>query len=688
MIHIARLRASQVLLGLLFASLWSAVAGNPTDGFSRAPYVQLATPNSIYVVWRTEGPVDPVVRFGKSPDHLDQRGSGAAVVTRVSLGTNGQEILPKWTALRTKENLRLPKLHSAPVGTFQYEVKLTGLSPETRYYYAVFNGDKRMTPTEESYHFTTHPVKGPAKPMRFWVAGDSGSGGRAQTEVYQAMLGYIDGHPLDFYIHVGDMAYFTGRDTEFQSRFFESYEPTLRNTVCWPAMGNHEGYTSKGSTGIGPYYDAYVMPTRAESGGVASGTEAYYSYDYANVHFICLNSHDLDRRPAAAMAQWLRADLEKAKADWLIAFWHHPPYTKGTHDSDTEKELVEMRRYILPILEGGGVDLVLTGHSHIYERSMLIDGAYGPNAKVETNAPATTPNNNPTSFAPDNAVLDDGDGDPAGDGAYLKSAGLHPHEGTVQVVAGHSGQTLGRMGTIPLFKKILVEFGSVVVDINGDTLKGTMVNHKGEVHDNFSIVKRGKVTPIRVALPWRPEEYKKPQFSPKIYPAPPIDYWVAIPKNAQWKYLAGDYPRGRDWTKADFEAKGWKTGVAGFGYGTEGVMTELKNMEGKYSTIYLRRGFTIPQADKITELGLVIDYDDAFIAYLNGQEVARMGVDRSSGRNVQGVKFRQEVGYAYVALKDVHKFLRDGVNVLAIEGHNFKKEKTDFVLDPYLIVED
>ena len=170
MIHIARFRASQVLLGLLFASLWSAVAGNPTDGFSRAPYVQLATPNSIYVVWRTEGPVDPVVRFGKSPDHLDQRVSGAAVVTRVSLGTNGQEILPKWSALRTKENLRLPKLHSAPVGTFQYEVKISGLSPDTRYYYAVFNGDKRMTPTEESYHFTTLPLS-PATQKRIGLAG-------------------------------------------------------------------------------------------------------------------------------------------------------------------------------------------------------------------------------------------------------------------------------------------------------------------------------------------------------------------------------------------------------------------------------------------------------------------------------------------------------------------------------------
>ena len=206
--------------------------------------------------------------------------------------------------------------------------------------------------------------------------------------------------------------------------------------------------------------------------------------------------------------------------------------------------------------------------------------------------------------------------------------------------------------------------------------------------DNFSIVKRGKVTPVRLALPWHPADYKKPANPPKIFATPPIDYWVAIPQNAQWQYLAGDYPRGKDWTKAGFDVKGWKTGAAGFGYGTDGVKTELKDMEGKYSTIYLRREFKIEQADKITELGLMIDYDDGFIAYLNGREVARVNVDRSSGRNAQGVKFRNEFGYAYVSLKDVHKHLRDGVNVLSIEGHNFKKEKTDFVLDPYLIVED
>ncbi len=75
------------------------------------------------------------------------------------------------------------------------------------------------------------------------------------------------------------------------------YEPTLRNVPCWAAMGNHEGKTSSGKSGVGPFYDCYICPTEAEAGGLPSGNESYYSFDYGKVHFIALDSHDLDRPP-------------------------------------------------------------------------------------------------------------------------------------------------------------------------------------------------------------------------------------------------------------------------------------------------------------------------------------------------------------------------------------------------------
>ncbi|NQZ71221.1 MAG: metallophosphoesterase, partial [Lentisphaeria bacterium] len=170
-------------------------------------------------------------------------------------------------------------------------------------------------------------------------------------------------------------------------------------------------------------------------------------------------------------------------ADWLIAFWHHPPYTKGSHDSDVEGQLIEMRKHIMPIMESAGVDLVLTGHSHIYERSMLMDGAYD------------------TPTVAKGFILDDKDGDPKGEGSYKKSPGLNPHEGTIQVVAGHGGTGLMRRGTMPIMKRVLLEHGSLIVEIKGDRMDAIMLNKKGVVSDRFSIDKSKKVTVKRLAKP-------------------------------------------------------------------------------------------------------------------------------------------------------------------------------------------
>jgi len=661
---------------------WSADTSAP-PAFVRAPYLQFSSTNSIYVVWRWAGPMTPVVRFGKSMSALNHElsyvsaDSGTGIVIRTSLGTNTQSLPSKWQRFRTEENLKLRKLHSAPLGTFQYEARLMGLAPATKYYYAVYDGKRRLTPEDTSYSFTTPPMIGKRQPVRFWVLGDGGTGRQEQADVFDAMVTFTERekHPLDFWLHLGDMAYGTGRDMEFQSRFFESYEPALRSSVCWPTMGNHEGFTSKGQTGIGPYYDAFVMPRRAEVGGLASGTEAYYSFEWANIHFICLNSHDLDRKPGGPMAKWLKADLEKAKADWMIAFWHHPPYTKGSHDADKEKDMTEMRQHIMPIIESGGVDLVLAGHSHIYERSMLIDGAYG-----STNSVA------------ENNVMDDGDGDPNGDGAYRKSAGIHPHQGTVAIVSGNAGAAMSRKGTVPLMKRTMMEYGSVIVDVDGDTLTGRMINRAGKVRDLFSLVKKGKVEPVRLALPWQPEEYKKPTNEVKtvdytVMSTAPVDFKLLIAKNAEWQYLAGKDPTGLDWTKKDFDTSSWKRGQAGFGFGNGEVRTELPRDRGQVSSVYLRKEFSVEQADRVTEIGLMVDYRDGFIVYLNGREVARQNIGRSSGRNVQKIKTRESTGAHYVPLKDLSRSLKDGVNVLAIEAH-CAPESLDLLIDPAVLLED
>jgi hypothetical protein len=647
------LRASAVAAMLLAASglLLSVSAAPSSGGFSRMPYVQMATPDSIVVVWRTPRKIDPVVRYGEAANSLNSTAPPESVVVRVA--PDVQEPLAA-------------KLHSAPLGTYQYEVRITGLKPDTKYFYGIFNGKTKMAGNANHY-FVTHPEPGTARPVTIWVAGDSGTGGVDQAKVHDSMLAFTKKtkHPPDMYIHVGDMAYSDGTDTQFSTNFFKPYEDTLRNVGCWPAMGNHEGHTSKGESGIGPYYDAYVCPTKGEAGGVPSGTEAYYSYDYGRIHFICLDSHDLDRKPAAAMATWLKADLEKTRSDWLIAFWHHPPYTKGTHDSDKEHQLVEMREHIMPILEGGGVDLVLTGHSHIYERSMLMDGAYA------------------TPTVAENVIFDDGDGDPKGDGAYKKSEGLHPNNGTVQVVAGHGGAGLGRLGTMPIMKRIIVEHGSVVVNIKDDTLVAVMVNREAEMRDLFSIVKKGTVTHERIAKPKAPVDNDMPQS--KSASSVPADMAELIAKNAEWQYLAGSHPN-KEWTQLSFNGPNWKTGQVGIGYADDDDKTVLSDMKDKYTTVYARKTFNVDKVADVAELGLAINYDDAFIAYINGREVLRVGISTGEGKRVSKPNDHEAKGYEYFKIGEEDEVLKDGENVLAIEGHNQSSNSSDFTLDPYLLM--
>jgi hypothetical protein len=215
---------------------------------------------------------------------------------------------------------------------------------------------------------------------------------------------------------------------------------------------NHEAFSSNSLTGIGPYFDMFSLPTAAEAGGVASGSEAYYSFDHANVHFIVLDGNSAAVTAGSPMMVWLEADLQATTADWVVAYWHQPPYSKGLlHNSDVEQREIDMRENVLPLLEDYGVDLVLCGHSHSYERSPLLDGHYGFSS----------------SFTAEMS-LDSGDGQPGGDGPYRKATvGSAPHEGAVYVVAGSSSEVRPATLNHPAMKVNLLELGSLVLDVDG-----------------------------------------------------------------------------------------------------------------------------------------------------------------------------------------------------------------------------
>ena len=95
---------------------------------------------------------------------------------------------------------------------------------------------------------------------------------------------YMDGKQTDGMLLLGDNAYNSGTDAEYQSNFFPQYQDSLlRNVVLWPAPGNHDyaNNATRQNDHAVPYYSMFTLPTAGESGGVASGTEAFYSFDFA-----------------------------------------------------------------------------------------------------------------------------------------------------------------------------------------------------------------------------------------------------------------------------------------------------------------------------------------------------------------------------------------------------------------------
>lgn len=168
-------------------------------------------------------------------------------------------------------------------------------------------------------------------------------------------------------------------------------------------------------------------------------------------------------------------------------------------------------------------------------------------------------------------------------------------------------------------------------------------------------------------------------------PELPKNSTALIPAHAEWQYLAGDDPE-TSWTAIDFDAAKWKTGRAGFGYGDGDDRTVLKDMAGKYQRVYIRREFNLDDSTAGGDLSLVINYDDAFIAYLNGREIHRVNVKSGAGPQARTIGSHEASGPEVMRLRDASKLLKTGRNVLAIEGHNTSPSSSDFSLDPHLLV--
>lgn len=418
----------------------------------RGPYLQVATPHSIIVRWRTDELDMSFVRYGTTAGKLDQLAGNAN------------------------------RVH-------EHMVTLDGLTPEKKYYY-LLEGARDTLQGDENNCFTTLPLPGKINKYHIGVFGDCGDNSITQRNVRDQFEKYLGNTLLNAWILLGDNAYAFGKDIEYQSNFFNIYKGNLlKKSPVFPAPGNHdyqdEPYSAEVAQRSGEiaYYKNFSIPTRGESGGLPSYTPAFYSFDIGNIHFLSLDSHGEEDNNSrlfdtlGRQVKWIKQDLEANKnKGWIIAYWHHPPYSMGSHNSDNESQLVKIREHFIRIMERYGVDLILCGHSHSYERSKLMKGHYGSEA----------------SFSSEKNGLSNSSG--AYDGSsnscpYAKESGS---QGVVYVVAGSSGRVDGKQPSYPHdalpFSDVSIG-GACMLEVENNRLDLKWICADGSIRDRFTMMK-------------------------------------------------------------------------------------------------------------------------------------------------------------------------------------------------------
>ncbi|WP_430405874.1 metallophosphoesterase [Fluviicola sp.] len=417
---------------------------------SRGPYLQTVTSSSIILHWKTDVSVDSKVTYGTD-----------------------------------STNLNLETVLTAP--TQDHIVQLNGLSPFTKYFYSIGSSTGIIQSGLDNY-FVTAPISGTEGKYTFWVNGDCGTNSTHQKNVRDRYIEYMNGKPTHGWLLLGDNAYNSGTESEYTNNFFNIYQGNvMKNMPLWPVLGNHDYANSatRQNDHAVPYFDIFDVPSNGQAGGVPSNTEAFYSYDYGNVHFLALDSYGKEDNATrlydtlGAQVQWIKADLLANTKPWVVAYWHHAPYTMGSHNSDSESELVQIRQKFIRILERNGVDLILCGHSHDYERSKLMKGHYGNESSFDANIHNLSQSSGKYDGTSNSCT-------------YLKDSTHHSLEGTVYVLGGSSGQLSGTQASFPhaaMPHSNATTGGSLILQFEANRMDAKWLCNDGVIRDNFTIIK-------------------------------------------------------------------------------------------------------------------------------------------------------------------------------------------------------
>ncbi|MES2005598.1 MAG: metallophosphoesterase family protein [Bacteroidota bacterium] len=416
----------------------------------RGPYLQVATPTGITIRWRTDQPEKGMVQYGDSPEHLTQKVSDTKSVR-------------------------------------DHVLTLDGLTPAKKYYYAI-GGQNGILQGDRDNSFSTLPVPGTEGFYRVGILGDPGSLTKLQRNVRDKFLQYLGKNELNAWVALGDIAYNQGKDAEYQAEFFNVYkDQLLKKYPLFTLPGNHDYADEDKVTFYSHdkinYYNTFSMPVNGESGGLPSHNQAYYSFDVGNIHFLSLDSFGQQDSTKlydtlGTQVQWIKKDLEANKnKDWVVAMWHHPPYSMGSHNSDEQDELIYVRQNFISILERYGVDVILCGHSHLYERSKLIEKHYGES----------------DSFNPRQHIVNNSSG------LYNGTPNSCPYNkddtatrGTVYIVNGGSSELGAVQKKYPhkaMYYSDAKHGGANIFEVQGNRLDFKWICEDGVIRDQFTMMK-------------------------------------------------------------------------------------------------------------------------------------------------------------------------------------------------------
>ena len=433
-----------ILIQILFFLL-SLLTSSFAQKITRGPYLQMGTPNSIMIRWRTDVATTSKINFGTTSDKLSS-----------SLSDNSAKT--------------------------EHQITIDKLNPNTKYFYAVANASTILQGDKDNFFVTSPPINTTQK-IRVWANGDCGNATERQLKVRDAFVKILGDNYLNLWILLGDNTYFGSDDEAYEKGFFSAYskEKFLKQSPLYPATGNHD-YDGGDRIMDNPklaYYNIFSVPSRGEAGGVASGAKGYYSYNYGNIHFVALESEAFDKEgrrlyePPNDQVRWLEKDLAANKQMWTIVYFHHPPFTKGSHDSDVEKDLAAIREKIVPIFEKYNVDLILNGHTHAYERSKPMKGYYGLSNQFDEKKYVTETSSGKWDGSPNSCP-------------YVKS------QAPLYIVAGSAGAYGTPKSGYPhksMYYSYVEKGGSFYFEIENNQLSAQFINEDAVILDKFTMMK-------------------------------------------------------------------------------------------------------------------------------------------------------------------------------------------------------